>query len=123
MGRTWKPVATAILSIISGSFLLIGGIATAASPGTPIATAVTEYYMYSIGSGAPVTQSAIATVISIIAVSLIVHGIVCLLGGICALRRSVWGLALAGAIFAFFYLLPLGMPAIIFTALAKKEFV
>jgi len=49
-------------------------------------------------------------------------GIISLLGGIYALKRNLWGLALAGSIFAFFYLPPLGMPAIVLTALSKKEF-
>ena len=47
-----------------------------------------------------------------------------IVGGIFALRRRVWGLALAGAICAF--LVPagfiLGILAIIFVAMGKREF-
>jgi len=44
-------------------------------------------------------------------------------GGIYALQRKIWGLALAGSIAAFFS--PswvLGVAAIVFTALSKNEF-
>jgi len=46
-----------------------------------------------------------------------------IIGGIYAMRRKRWRLALAGAIGALFGLLsPLGIAAIIFTALSRKEF-
>lgn len=122
MERTWKPTTAGIINIISGAFVLVGGIATAAALGTPVAEAVAGYVMYSVGSSATLTPSVVTMVIGILAAVLIVIGIVSLLGGLYALRRSVWGLALAGAIFTLFYLPPLGIPAIIFTALSKKEF-
>ena len=121
MERTWRPTTAGILNIISGAFFLIGGIAVATS-GTMIATGVARYYLYSIGSSAAVTPSVVTGVIAVMATVLIVLGIVSLLGGVCALRRSVWGLALAGAIFTFFSLPPLAIPAITFLALSEKEF-
>ena len=57
---------------------------------------------------------------------LLVLGIIAIVGGIYALRRSVWGLALAGAICAFLALPGLGwilaILAIIFVSLGKREF-
>jgi hypothetical protein len=43
-------------------------------------------------------------------------------GGIYALKRKVWGLALAGCICALIGPWILGIPAIIFVALGKNEF-
>ena len=122
MKGRWMPAAAGILNIISGVFVLIGGIAVATALGTPMAMAVTRYYMYSVGSSATITPSDVTIVIGILAAVLIVFGIVSALGGIYSLNRNVWGLALAGAIFAFFYLPPLGIPAVIFITLSRNEF-
>lgn len=55
-----------------------------------------------------------------IGVVLLVLGIIALVGGIYAIRRRRWGLALTGAILS----LPgiMGILAIIFVSLGKKEF-
>jgi len=79
--------------------------------------------MYSMGLSGTPSASFVTTFIITLATVLIVPGIVSLLGGIYALKRSLWGLSLAGPVLAFFYLPPLGIPAIVFTALSKKEFV
>ena len=56
----------------------------------------------------------------------IVFGVTALIGGISALRRRVWGFALAGAILSL-WMLPigsvLGIISIIFLIKSKKEFV
>jgi len=122
MEGTWKPAAAGILNIISGAFFLIAGITIIGLLDTPMATAVARYYMYSVDSSGAVTSSVVIPIISVTAALLIVPSIVSLLGGICAIRKRVWGLALAGAIFTVFYLPPLGIPGIIFTVLSKKEF-
>ena len=61
--------------------------------------------------------------LSAIGAPIIVLGIIAIVGGSCALRRRVWGLALAGSICAF--LGPatiLGILAIIFVSMGKGEF-
>ena len=120
MERTWMPKAAGVLNLVAGVFFLIGGIALAGLPGTPMAEAVAGYVEYSLGSG--VTPSLVTMVISILSAWLIILGIISALGGVYALKRSLWGLALAGSIATLIYFTPLGIPAIIFTALAKKEF-
>jgi len=123
MKRTRKPTTAGILNIISGAFFLIGGIVIVSllvQPAT--ATSWASYAMYSMGlSGAPST-SFVTTFIVILGTAVIVPGIVSLLGGIYAIERSIWGLALAGSISTLLSSTPLGIPAIIFTALSKKEF-
>jgi hypothetical protein len=49
-------------------------------------------------------------------------GIVAIVGGVFALKRRVWKLALAGAILAIVSMPFLGIPATIFVAKGKKEF-
>jgi hypothetical protein len=53
---------------------------------------------------------------------LLILGIISIVGGVYALKRQLWGLALAGAICSIFTFLPLGIVATIFTAQAQKEF-
>jgi len=121
MARTWMPTTAGILNIISGVFVLIGGIAVATLDESMVA-AITRYCIYSVGPGVELTPLVVTIVIAGLAAVLIISGIISISGGICALRRRLWGWALTGAIFTFSYLPPSGIPAIIFTALSKKEF-
>ena len=121
MKRTWKPITAGILNMISGIFFLIGGI-TIVSAGKPMATMVAGYVMYSMElSGTPITPFITAT-IAVLATALIILGAMSILGGIFSIKRSVWGLALAGSMSTLISLAPLGVPAVVFTALSKKEF-
>ena len=49
-------------------------------------------------------------------------GVLAIVGGVFALRKKVWGLALTGAIAGTIAFFPCGIPAIIFTSLGRKEF-
>ena len=121
MGRTWMPTIAGILNIISGVLVLIGGIVVATMDAT-VVTAITRYFMYSVGPDVALTPLVVTIVIVGLAAVLIISGIISISGGICALKRRLWGWALTGAIFTFSYLPPTGIPAIVFTALSKKEF-
>ena len=104
MEKTWKPTTAGILSIVSGAIDVVLGIVVAVFGGIIGAL----FGMGWLGAvGAP----------------LIILGIVAIVGGIYALRRRVWGLALAGSICAIIGgNLYLGIPAIIFVILGKDEF-
>jgi hypothetical protein len=52
----------------------------------------------------------------------LIFGIVAIVGGVYALKRRIWGLALAGTICAIFAVWFLGIPALIFVILGKGEF-
>jgi uncharacterized membrane protein len=80
MERTWKPTVAGILAIIAGAFQVIPGALCAAGIG---------FLGGLFGMGW----------LSAICAPLIVFGIIAIVGGICALRRRIWGLALAGSIF------------------------
>lgn len=107
MERTWKPTTAAILSIIAGALQVIGGIVVGVIGGT-------------IAGLAEIPM--VTTIFAAIAIPLIIIGIVAIVGGIYALRRRIWGLALAGAICALIGPWFLGIPAIIFVILGKNEF-
>jgi hypothetical protein len=103
MEKTWKPTVAGILDIIAGAFEVIIGIVIAALGSIG--------WFFGMGW------------ISAIGAPLIVFGIIAIVGGIYALRREVWGLALVGSICALVG--PwglLGLLAIIFVALGKGEF-
>ena len=104
MERTWKPTTAGILCIIAGAIGVITGIIVAAISGI-IATFL----------GIALT--------GVFGVPPLILGIIAIIGGIYALRRRVWGLALAGSICALIG--PgtiLGILAIIFVSLGKGEF-
>jgi hypothetical protein len=49
-------------------------------------------------------------------------GVAAIAGGVAALNRRRWGLALAGSIAAVFGFFPVGVAAVVFTILAEPEF-
>ena len=113
--ETWMPMTAGILDIISASFVLIGGIMLLILGA--VGSSIMQYLMPQVPPAAAVVIS------SSIAVPFILIAILAIVGGIYALRRKLWGLALAGSIAAL--LSPswiLGVAAIVFTALSKNEF-
>jgi hypothetical protein len=114
MEKTWKPTAAGILTIITGVLALLFWIFVA------------------VGLGIAGTLAGMipgfpgASLLALVSVPGIILSIVAIVGGIYATKRSVWGLALAGAICAFFPLPGLGwilaILAIIFVSLGKREF-
>jgi len=58
----------------------------------------------------------------IIGIVIAVLGIIAVIGGISAVRRRSFGLSLAGAICALLPINPLGLLAVIFVSLGKREF-
>jgi len=107
MEKTKKVTAAGIMNIISGCYGIGIGASFAFSGGL-------AGQMYGLGE----TLSAIGG-------GLIGLGVVALIGGIFALMRKVWGLALAGSILAI-PLLPvgtvLGIISLVFVSKRKSEF-
>jgi len=110
MEKTWKPTTAGLLSIIGGGLGVILGIV--------LIVVGTVAGQVLAGLGVPFVGK---LVVGTLAVGLIL-GIVAIVGGIYALRRQKWGLALAGSICALFPWWILGIPAIIFVILGKDEF-
>jgi hypothetical protein len=123
MERTWMPKAAGILNIISGALFLLGGITVLGLLGQPtMAIPWANYAMYSMGLGGTPSTSFVTTFIVTLGMALVVPGVVSMLGGIYSIKRNLWGLALAGSISTFISFIFLGVPAIVLTALAKREF-
>lgn len=118
MERTWTPTAAGVLDILSGLSALIGclvlGILGALAHG-PIG--------HARWGGAPdfVTWLPL-TLLSSIAFFLFVIGILAVIGGVYAVQRRHWGWSLIGSIAAVLSFFPLGVPAVILTIMAEKEF-
>jgi len=109
MERTWKPTTAGILGIIAGAIGVLFGLILAVAGG--ILGTIVGVFIPFIGGA----------VAGVFAIPLIL-GIVAIIGGVYALKRRIWGLALAGSICAFFCVWFLGIPAIIFVILGKREF-
>jgi hypothetical protein len=103
--KTWMPTTSGIMSIISGVVACLVGIGAIARG------ELARRMVFHVGEEA-------------IGVFLLLIGIVAIIGGVFALNRRVWGLALAGAICALFCppVTVLGILAIVFVALSKNEF-
>jgi len=110
--------AGGILSIIVGVFEIIGGVAAI--------TLGTSFWHSVPGCLPGITDGfsigAAPTWLTIAGIAIIVLGIVAVFGGIAAINRKSFGLSLAGAICAFLPFNIVGLLAIIFVSLGKKEF-
>jgi len=133
MERTWKPTTAGILTIIEGSMRIAFGIGVIVAGrwvgtlgGLDWSSRIEEwarvYGPETLDLQAILTRilGMSSTVLMAIGIVLLAFGIVALVGGINAIKRRRWGLALAGSILS----LPgiLGILAIIFVSLGKKEF-
>ena len=122
--KTWKPTVAGILNIIAGVLSLLGaigviiGIIFFVSVGTqPFLTDMWgDLGDLGIGLNFLIILLVIGAIFSAIL------GILPLLGGIYALQRKKWGLALAGSIIAIIGSTPLGIASTILVAIAKDEF-
>lgn len=103
MKNTWKTTAGGILAIIGGVINLLAGLGLALFTFVPFSTGLIA--------------------VGVLGALLLGTGIVALIGGISALQRKRWGLALAGAICAVF---PpstvVGILSTVFIAMARDEF-
>ncbi|NLE95686.1 MAG: hypothetical protein GX600_08415 [Dehalococcoidia bacterium] len=103
--KTWKPTAAGVLAIVAGALTVL--------------TALALSLLMPIAASSRYTMAPIA----VFGILWLACGIVAIIGGIFALQRRHWGLALAGAICA---LIPpatlLGIVSTVFVALSRDEF-
>jgi hypothetical protein len=107
---TWMPLTAGILDIICGAWglffsillMFIGRIIVAVAKLPP----------------------AIGPISAFMAIIFALLAILAIIGGVYALKRKIWGLALAGSIAALFspYFWLLAITSIVLTAMSKKEF-
>jgi len=120
METTWKPIVAGVINIIVGVFNLLGMVVivmvlVAISSGILALSTVINIM--------PMWLSGIAQgILLIIAIILAIFSAIPLVGGIYAVQRKNWGLALAGSIVAILSSIPLGIVSTVLVALAKNEF-
>ena len=118
MKLTWKPTMAGILDIIAGAIGMVGGVYFV------VLTSIFRT-LHEILRLDPIVIEQTEQIISrlfAIPFVLVFIGIVSIIGGVYALQRRIWGLALAGAICACLVFPFFGLPSIIITALAHEEF-
>ena len=104
------PLTAGVLDITAGAFAVIFGIVVAT--------------LGILGGGfvAVIGLPAIGWIGAGFAAIPLFVGIMAIIGGVYALKRRIWGLALAGTICSLLCVWFLGIPAIIFVILGKGEF-
>ena len=113
MEKTNKPTNAGILSIITGALELIWAACSYIGFGVVSgALNIPTGYIPPFVPGLVLGTATVATVV----------GILALAGGIYALQRKNWGLALTGSIAAILAFFPLGIPALILTAQSRDDF-
>ncbi len=120
METTWKPVAAGVLDIVLGILNLFGmfvviGLLVAFGGGVLTVVRVAELL--------PLWLSGMVQgVLIVMAILLAVSSALPLIGGIYAVQRKSWGLALAGSIVAILSLAPAGIVSTVLIALSRNEF-
>jgi hypothetical protein len=118
--QTWKPLTAGILNIIDGIFSIFGAL------GMFIFCA-----LISMGSqwadlnevNLGMNPDSLVTLFLVMGIITLVLAILEIVGGIFAIKRKLWGLALAGSIASALPFSVLGILSIIFLAMGKDEFV
>jgi hypothetical protein len=114
MENRWMATTTGILCIVAGALSLLGWIMVVM--GITLFGAFTQIMPHiDIPRWLPV-------VMGIIAVPGVLIDILAIVGGVFALRRQNWGVALAGSIAAVFCSFFLGVAALVFIIMGKGEF-
>ena len=119
--RTAMPTAAGILDIVAGAFCILGFLGV---------IIVFFFIPTSMSFGPGTTQEfglrsfpiLTGIILASAALFMLVFSVLPILGGVYAIQRKKWGLALTGAIVVTIANLLLGVPALILTALAKDEF-
>lgn len=114
-----------ILSIISGTFSVFYLLAA-------LLSAYMFRFIFSLAevtSGDEVAADVLSKLVSFMTVFYVGYGVflvligaLAVIGGIYALKKKSWGMALAGAIAGTFVFFACGIPALIFVCLGRQEF-
>ncbi len=116
--RTWKTRTAGILAIVAGALAVVESVFVAAL----VIRALGWLEVFSALDQSGIVAAAVAVVI--------ISAIVAIVGGVFALKRRIWGLAIAGSICAIFSFvaipfllnLPLAIGAIVLLILGRGEF-
>jgi len=115
MTQSWMPKIAGLLSIIAGSIGILGSV---------IAIVLFSFVNNPQNNPLPLDSSFGDAVGWALIISFFVINLVAIAGGVMAIKRKLWGLALAGAICSLLSLWAgvLGIASIVFLALSRNEF-
>jgi len=108
-----------ILSIVSGAIGVLGAIVLFLFT-TLFGAIFTDPY-FGVSDGTEVLPF-LATIYGGMGVILLVFSVVAIIGGVYAIKKKLWGMALAGAICGLLSFWPTGIAAIILISIGKNEF-
>lgn len=122
MEKTWKPTTAGILSIIAGTMGIGGGIFMIVAGRLIGRLSQMLAGVVDIPSIIIEATGVAPNLIAPLGAIPLTFGIIAIIGGIYAIKRRRWGLALTGSILALVGSGVLGVLAIIFVSLGKREF-
>jgi len=110
------PLVAGVLNIVTGALSLLGSIIVSLGLGV--------FFTSTYWTGPGGIDASTVAIWTVFFLPYFIVGAVAIAGGIYAIRRRLWGLALAGAICSLMtiWAWPLGVASIIFIALSKNEF-
>jgi hypothetical protein len=116
MNRTSLPVAGGIICIVVGSLSLVGSL---------FLTLIVSIMTTSAYWDGPMSSSYAGAFVWVLFIPYFVICVLAITGGVFALRRKTWGLALTGAICSLltWWGWIFGVAAIVLIAVSKKEFI
>jgi hypothetical protein len=116
MAGTSKATVAGILDITAGAFALVGAVPL-------LAFGLGGAVLLGVVPDADANRVAFLPAVIFLPLALLalVTGIVAVAGGIAALNRRRWGLAVVGAVAAVLAFFPVGVAAVVFTILAESE--
>jgi hypothetical protein len=115
-----KSQVGGILAIISGALGVIGSLVMITM--IIFMRCIFTSPEFGVGPEGDEVFTIIFLVYGIIGFVLLILGVTGIVGGIYAMKRRLWGLALAGAICGIITFLPTGVIGTVFIAQAQKEF-
>jgi len=123
MEKPWMPVTAGILDIVSGAFGVVMGLFMALHLHAARAIQAAPKFAPNLGGTLPQMPSIFFTGMGLaMGIALIALGALAIVGGVYALKVKAWGLALAGAIAGVMTGRLLGLLALIFIVLGRKDF-
>lgn len=117
MQKTSRPQTAGILSVISGAIgLLVSAVNFVHILLLSVNGTLADHNFVVFGH--TIAHSIYVSLV----LSIFISGIIALVGGICAIRRKIWGMALAGSIASMYLLTVVGLVSVILTGLSHDEF-
>ena len=115
MDKQWIPTVAGVLELVAAICALIGSLALIFIPF--VINSIPD-----LQNKPEVPVELLTALFATLAGLVFLGGVVCLVGGVAALRRRGWFWAVAGAIAALFVMTPAGVFALVLVLIGEREF-